>query len=135
MPRESWCDPATRWTLLAPAGSIPITVTVRDDALQTLHELPSGTEVTLAGRRGLRKVARQAGVEVAAEYVALPSTAMPVAVAEHGAGMRWVANAVLTVPSGRSRGHLAMTLAAHVARRWTRLLGLAGHHLLVGRLR
>src|SRR6476660_3085613 len=112
MPRESWCDPATRWTLLAPAGSIPITVTVRDDALQTLHELPSGTEVTLAGRRGLRKVARQAGVEVAAEYIALPSTAVPIAVAEHGAGMRWVANAVLTVPSGRSRGHLAMTLAA-----------------------
>jgi hypothetical protein len=131
---ESWCDPATRWTLLAPAGSVPIDVAVREDALQALQALPSGTEVTLAGKRGLRRIARQAGVLVSAEYVALPSTSTPVAVAGHGPGLRWVAHSVLTVPSGRSRGHLAMTVGAMVARRWPRLLGAAGHHVLVGRL-
>ena len=131
MPRESG---ATRQALdvAAPAGSIPISHARPTTRCRPYtHSRPARRSRSSADEGCARWPVRR--VRVAAEYVALPITAMPVA-GHHGAGMRWIAHTVLTVPSGRSVATWHDARRA-VARRWPRLLGLAGHHLLVGRLR
>jgi len=129
----SWREPAHRWLLLAPAGTVPVAVD-RPDATVTLRRLPPGTPVAMVGRRGVGAVARQAEVAVDRRLLALPAADNPVAVAAPGAGLRWVARTMLTVPSGRSRGHLAATLAVRVARRAPVLLRWAGGQwVLLGR--
>lgn len=129
----SWREPAHRWLLLAPAGTVPVPVD-QPDATVTLRRLPAGTPVAVVGRRGVGAVARQAEVTAGRRLLALPAADNPVAVAAPGTGLRWVARAVLTVPSGRARGHLAATLAVRLARRAPWLLRWAGGQwVLLGR--
>jgi hypothetical protein len=132
MTRAGWSNPETRWLLLAPEGAVPVELGVRDETVRTLRALPSGTPVAVAGKRGLRAVARQAEVDIDLIYLALPGTATPVAVAHSNKGLDWVAHSVLTVPPGRSRRHLAATIAMRGVRHAPWLLRAVGEHVLIG---
>ena len=132
MSSAGWSDPAARWLLLAPDGAVPVQLTDRFETARLIRALPAGTPVALVGRWGLRSTARQADLDLDATYVSLPSTSTPVAVTRSNVGLAWVAQSVLTVPPGRSRGHLAATLATRIARRAPWLLRLVGGRVLMG---
>ena len=131
----SWADPRARWLLLAPAGTRPISVTDRYAAARALRALPIGTPVAIAGRRRLRTLARQSDVVPSQSLLSLPGIELPVAVAAPGPGLAWVARSVLTVPSGRHRGHLLATCAVRLARRAPWLLRGVGERVLLGNRR
>jgi hypothetical protein len=135
MPSAGWSEPTSRWLLLAPAGTVPVPLTQRHETIQLLRRLPAGTQVAIAGQKGLRVIARQAEIETGLCYVALPDTFTPVAVTRSRIGLAWVANSILTVPPGGSRVHLVATLAIWLARRQPRLLRLLGGRVLMGRRR
>ena len=135
MPTQGWCDPASRWLLLAPEGAIAVDTGDQRAAILELRALKTGTPVGLCGRRGLRSIARQAEVDVERIYVTLPDARRPIAAGAHGLPLRWIARSVLTVPSGQWRAHRVATLAVRLCRVAPWLLGFTGQRVAVGRRR
>ena len=135
MPAQGWQNPGARWLLLAPAGAVAVDTRDRQASIAGMRTLAPGTSVGLSGRRGLRSIARHAGVDLERTYVVLPDSGWPVAMAAYGAPLRWVAGSVLTVPSGRWRGHFWATLAVRLCRVAPWLLGMVGHRVAIGRRR
>jgi len=135
MPAQGWQDPGARWMLLAPAGAVAVDTRDRQASIAGMRTLDPGTSVGLSGRRGLRSVARQAGVDLERTYVVLPDSRWPVAMAAYGPPLRWVAGSMLTVPSGQWRGHFWATLAVRLCRAAPWLLGMVGHRVAIGRRR
>ncbi|MDQ1738012.1 MAG: hypothetical protein QOH56_4263 [Pseudonocardiales bacterium] len=127
-----WSDPAARWLLLAPTGTVGVRVEDRHTAIRRLRGLPAGSPVAIVGSRTIRTIARQSEVDAGQTFLVLPGLDLPVAVAAPGPGLKWVANSVLTVPSGRYRGHLVATWAVHLARRAPWLLRAVGGRVLLG---
>ena len=124
-----------RWRLLLPAGAVVMTVGRRRTAFRQVRDLPSGTTVALVGGRRLRGLARLSGLRIRAEYVALPSLAMPVAISKVGREpLRWTARTVLTVPSGVTRLHAPMWFVVRLVRALPAVLPRmpAGDRVLIG---
>jgi hypothetical protein len=127
--------PDQRWRLLVPAGAVVMTVGRRRTTFRQVRDLPSGTTVALVGGRRLRGLARVAGLRIRAEYVALPSLAMPVAISTVAREpLRWTARTVLTVPSGVTRLHAPLWLAVRLVRALPAVLPRlpAGDRILIG---
>jgi hypothetical protein len=112
-----------RWLLLVPPSAVVVDLTRPAQARALLAGVPSGTRVAVIGGARSRRFARRHGVSADRVYLAVPSLAQPVVVAEvTDAALRWFTGNVLTVPSGRSRFHGLIWGAVQVARRWPRLL-------------
>jgi hypothetical protein len=127
--------PNQRWRLLVPEGAVVVRTGPRRIAINNIRALPAGTIVALAGRRGLRGIARRTGLRVAAEYVALPSLATPVAITQVSRQpLCWTSRAILTVPSGVTRLHAPLWAAVRVVRAMPSLLPWipAGERLMIG---
>jgi hypothetical protein len=103
-----------------------VDVTQRSAAVAAVAALAPGTPIAMIGGRRWRR-GRIRGIATERICVAIPSLDEPVVVAEvEDRALRWFAGHVLTVPSGRSRGHGPMWAAVLIARRWPRLLIHAG---------
>jgi hypothetical protein len=124
-----------RWRLLVPVGAVVVNVRQRRTAIRQVRALPKKTVVTLVGGRRLRWLARRAGLHISADYLALPSLATPVMIAQRRPeALRFAARSVLTVPSGVTRWHLPTWIAVRMVRAVPGALGRvpAGDQLLVG---
>jgi hypothetical protein len=129
----AWTPPSQRWRLLVPAGALVVDA----DAVPPGPfgaELPPGADVVVVGSgRRVRAHVRAAGLAVTGEYLALPSLAAPVVLAPASA-LAWTSRAVLTVPPGVTRLHLAYAVAIMVARRCPGLLRwVVRDRVLIGR--
>jgi len=124
-----------RWRLLVPAGAVVMRVGSRRETVALMRTLPAETVVALVGGRRLRRVARRGRLMVRKEYVALPSLATPVVIAEAAPEtLGWTARSVLTVPSGVTRLHAPLWVAIRLMKAMPALLTRApmGDRLLIG---
>jgi hypothetical protein len=124
-----------RWRLLVPEGAVIMRVSSRRETVALMRTLPAETVIALVGGRRLRRVARRGRLTVRKEYVALPSLATPVVIAETGAQpLGWTARSVLTVPSGVTRLHAPLWVAIRLMKAMPGLLTRApmGDRLLIG---
>jgi L-aminopeptidase/D-esterase-like protein len=125
------------WLALCP----PDVVELRAPDAQRVRREPPGTPVALVtdrpfSRRRLRRVARQSGVTIERELVALPTTRFVVALADDNeAAVRHLWRNVVTVPSGMVASPLPAALALRVLRRlpWTATGALAPGRVVIGR--
>jgi hypothetical protein len=101
-------DPAI-WQLLAPGAvvhDVPATALARQRLARYLRTLPGGTTVVLRSarlrsRRHCRRLARDAGIELVHEYVAVPSLEPPTCFVEDApAVFRYFVSHVLALPDG-----------------------------------
>lgn len=125
--------------LLVPRGTPVVTVDrTRPTSGTALPTLSTGERlVLLDGRRmaarRLRRLAVGAGLVVDRELVVLPSLGEAAFVVEDAPeSLRWFWNAFATVPPGRARGALLVTLATVLGR--PRLVLDRVGHLVAGRM-
>lgn len=124
-----------RWRLLAAPDAVVVWSAAGRAAVAELRALPPATPVAVVGGRRTRRLARRGRVRVEAEYLALPSLATPVAIAQvTEEALRWTARTVLTVPSGITWPHALVWLAVRLVRAVPRLLSWApaGDRIVVG---
>jgi hypothetical protein len=126
--------------LLVPAGTPVISVT---DAVSSasVSSVPSQGVVVVIderplGRARARRVARERGIVVDRELLALPTASAATFVAEDAPeSLGWLWESFVTVPPGRIRGAAALSLLARSSRgpALLRVVGrLVGTRLLIG---
>jgi hypothetical protein len=110
-------------------------VASRRETVELMRTLPAGTVVALVGGRRLRRLARRGRLRVRAEYVALPSLATPIVIAQIAPEpVGWTARTMLTVPSGINGLHAPLWAAIRLVKAVPSLLarGPLGDRLLIG---
>ncbi|GAA2148975.1 hypothetical protein FHX52_2772 [Humibacillus xanthopallidus] len=126
--------------LLVPAGTPVISVTEATSSAP-LPSVPSPGVVVVIderplGRARARRVARERGIVVDRELLALPTTSGATFIAEDAPeSLGWLWHSFVTVPPGRSRGAAGLSLIARSSRgsALLRVVGrLVGTRLLIG---
>lgn len=124
-----------RWRLLVPEDALVVDLAQPSEGAAVLRAQPPGTPVAIVGGPRARRLARRYAVTTHRVFLAVPGLDEPVVVAEVTEGaLAWFTGQVLTVPSGRRRGHGLMWVAVLIARRWPRLLMHAsiGDRIVIG---
>lgn len=137
---------AAIWQLLAPGAvcyDVPASAAARRQLAGQLRRLPAGTTIILrsaavgSGRR-CRRLARDAGIELLREYVAVPSIDPPACYVEDvPATLQYFLTHVLALPSGGAAGSAAIGAAKAISGSIlsVRLISsLAPNRLAIGRI-
>lgn len=137
---------AAIWQLLAPGAvcyDVPASAAARRGLAERLRSLPGGTTIILrsvavGSRRYCRGLARDAGVELLREYVAVPSINPPACYVEDSpATLRYFLTHVLALPRGGAAVSAAIGAAKAISGSLLRLRligSLAPNRLAIGRI-